>query len=408
MSVGQTIFWLGGGLLLLAATAYLLGRRQAVAAASNGQKLYSLPGQYGWYAAIMAAVPALGVTLAAAFLHLVGAPAPPGIAIVFIGLAVAAGGAWYGVRAVQPDLRARVIVDNVIRGLLQLAAVLSILVTVGIVLSVLFESFRFFQEVSFWHFITGTTWNPAAGFGGAQSVEPKFGSVPLFAGTFMIALIAMCVALPVGLFAAVYMAEYAPPTVRAWAKPTLEVLAGIPTVVYGFFAAITVSPLVVVAAQTFGLEVATTNALAPGLVMGIMITPFISSLSDDVINSVPNKLREGSYALGTTRAETIKHVVLPAAFPGILAAFLLGVSRALGETMIVVMAAGLRPNMSLNPLEDMTTVTIQISDSLTGDLAFDSPGTQSAFALGLILFIVTLVFNLLSSAMVRRFRQRYV
>ncbi|MDQ3731747.1 MAG: phosphate ABC transporter permease subunit PstC, partial [Pseudomonadota bacterium] len=206
----------------------------------------------------------------------------------------------------------------------------------------------------------------------------------------------------------IYMAEYASPHVRAWAKPTLEVLAGIPTVVYGFFAAITVSPLVVAVAQFLELEAEYTNALAPGLVMGIMITPYISSLSDDVINAVPNKLREGAYALGTTRAEAIKHVVLPAAFPGILAAFLLGVSRALGETMIVVMAAGLRPNMTINPLEDMTTVTIQISDSLTGDLAFDSPATQSAFALGLVLFVVTLVFNLISSAMVHRFRQRYV
>jgi phosphate transport system permease protein len=408
MGTGQTILVFTVGLGVLMSAAYFLGRRQAVAEASTGVKMHSLPGHYGWYTVITAALPALGVALAGAFLHLVGFPAPSGLVIVVAALAIAVGGLWFGLRAVRPSLHARVLIDNVVRRMLQFAALLSILTTIGIVLSVLFESIRFFSEISFWHFITGTEWNPAAAFGGDTAVEPKFGAVPLFLGTFVISLIAMCVALPVGLFAAIYMAEYASPHVRAWAKPTLEVLAGIPTVVYGFFAAITVSPLVVAVAQFLGLEVEYTNALAPGVVMGIMITPYISSLSDDVINAVPNKLREGAYALGTTRAEAIKHVVLPAAFPGILAAFLLGVSRALGETMIVVMAAGLRPNMTINPLEDMTTVTIQISDSLTGDLAFDSPATQSAFALGLVLFVVTLVFNLISSAMVHRFRQRYV
>jgi len=408
MDTGQSILAFTVGLVVLMTAAYFLARRQAMATTSAGTKMHSLPSQYGWYAVITAALPALGVAIAGAFLHLVGFPAPSGLVIVVAALAIAIGGLWLGLRSVRPSLRARVIIDNVVRRVLQVAALVSILTTLGIVLSVLFESIRFFGEISFWHFITGTEWNPAAAFGGGTAVEPKFGAVPLFLGTFLISLIAMCVALPVGLFAAVYMAEYASQNVRAWAKPVLEVLACIPTVVYGFFAAITVSPIVVVVAQFFGLNVEYTNALAPGLVMGIMITPFISSLSDDVLNAVPNKLREGAYALGTTRAETIKHIVLPAAFPGILAASLLGVSRALGETMIVVMAAGLRPNMTINPLEDLTTVTVQISDSLTGDLAFDSPATQSAFALGLVLFAVTLIFNLISSVMVRRFRQRYV
>jgi len=408
MDTGQIILAFTAGLGVLMSAAYFLGRRQAVTTASAGVRMHSLPGQYGWYAVITAALPALGVAIAGACLHLVGFPAPSGLVIVVAALAIAVGGIWYGLRTVQPSLRARVLIDNVVRRVLQVAALVSILTTIGIVLSVLFEALRFFGEVSFWDFITGTEWNPSAAFGGDTKSEPGFGAVPLFLGTAVISLIAMSVALPVGLFAAIYMAEYASRPVRAWAKPVLEVLAGIPTVVYGFFAAITVSPLVVVAAEFFGLDVEYTNALAPGLVMGIMITPYISSLSDDVLNAVPNKLREGAYALGTTRAETIKHIVLPAAFPGILAASLLGVSRALGETMIVVMAAGLRPNMTINPLEDLTTVTVQISDSLTGDLAFDSPATQSAFALGLVLFAVTLIFNLISSAMVRRFRQRYI
>ncbi|MGI8738454.1 MAG: phosphate ABC transporter permease subunit PstC [Gammaproteobacteria bacterium] len=408
MDTGQSILAFTSGLVVLMTAAYFLARRQAVATASTGVKMHSLPGQYGWYAVITAALPALGVAIAGAFLHLVGFPAPSGIIIVVAALAIAAGGLWYGLHTVRPSLRARAFIDNVVRRLLQAAALVSIFTTIGIVLSVLFESLRFFGEISFLDFITGTEWNPSAAFGGDTGMAPEFGAVPLFLGTAVISLIAMCVALPVGLFAAIYMAEYASAPVRAWAKPVLEVLAGIPTVVYGFFAALTVSPLVVVVAEFFGLDVEYTNALAPGLVMGIMITPYISSLSDDVLNAVPNKLREGAYALGTTRAETIKHIVLPAAFPGILAASLLGVSRALGETMIVVMAAGLRPNMTINPLEDLTTVTVQISDSLTGDLSFDSPATQSAFALGLVLFAVTLIFNLISNVMVRRFRQRYV
>ncbi|HKJ77631.1 MAG TPA: phosphate ABC transporter permease subunit PstC, partial [Gammaproteobacteria bacterium] len=285
--------------------------------------------------------------------------------------------------------------------------------TFGILFSIVFEALRFFQMHSFWDFITGTVWNPGASFlaaagradeGGAAA---QFGSVPLFAGTFMITAIAMAVALPVGLLSAIYMSEYASPRVRGAAKPTLEVLAGIPTVVYGFFAAITVSPWVVAAAEGIGLEASYSNALAPGLVMGIMIIPFVSSLSDDVISAIPQSMREGSFALGATPSETIKHVLVPAALPGVVSAFILAVSRALGETMIVVMAAGLRPNLTANPLEDMTTVTVRIVDALTGDQEFNSPETLSAFGLGLMLFLVTLVLNTLSLVVVRRFHEKY-
>ncbi len=261
--------------------------------------------------------------------------------------------------------------------------------------------------------MTGTNWSPGtaflggAGRSGEAHADASFGSVPIFAGTFMITAIAMLVALPIGLLAAIFMSEYSPLGLRNVSKPALEILAGIPTVVYGFFAAITVSPLVVDLAAYFGLEAAYTNALAPGVVMGIMIIPFISSLSDDVITSLPHSLREGSLALGTTKSETIKHVLLPAALPGIVSAFLLGVSRALGETMIVVMAAGLRPNLTWNPLEGMTTVTVRIVDALTGDTSFDSAETLSAFGLGLVLLVITLFLNLISIIIIRKFKQQY-
>jgi len=289
--------------------------------------------------------------------------------------------------------------------LLMLASLTSIFTTVGIVISILFEAIQFFQLVSFWDFITGTQWSPDASSG--DGGHGMFGSVPIFAGTFMVTLIAMLVAVPVGIYSAIYMSEYSTVRFRNTAKPALEILAGIPTVVYGFFAAITVSPLVVQFAEFIGLKADSTNILTPGLVMGIMIIPFISSLSDDVIRAVPQSLREASLGLGTTMSETIKYILLPAALPGIVAAFLLAVSRAIGETMIVVMAAGLRPNLTGNPLEGMTTVTVRIVDALTGDQAFDSPETLSAFGLGLVLLIITLTLNIISSYVVRRFRQHY-
>ena len=290
--------------------------------------------------------------------------------------------------------------EDIIRYLLITAATISILTTFGILFSILFEAIEFFKLRSFWYFLTGSEWTPGV-------VNSKFGALPVFAGTFVITAIAMLVAIPIGLFSAIYMSEYASDNVRNTMKPLLEILAGIPTVVYGFFAAITVAPFIVKVAASLGLEASFNSALASGVVMGIMIIPVISSLSDDVINAVPDSLRKGALALGMTKAETIKDIVLPSALPGIISASLLGISKALGETMIVVMAAGLRPNLSINPLEDMTTVTVRIVDALVGDQAFNSPETLSAFALGLALFVVTLILNIVSVSMIKKFKEKY-
>ena len=413
MSIGQLAFAVLAGMIPLSYMLYRLGAGKARASREQGATLHSQPGHYGWYAVIGMAIPAMAVSVLASLLHLTGLYTVPAVMLLVAVLTVGAGGAWLALRAIRPDLRARHAVEQVIHWLLIAASITSILVTLGIVLSVLFEALHFFKMVGFWSFITGTQWQPDTAFlvGAGRTAEgvaeAKFGSLPIFAGTFMITAIAMLVALPVGLFSAIYMSEYASRGLRDWLKPALEVLAGIPTVVYGFFAAITVSPLVVEAAAAIGLEAEYTNALTPGLVMGIMIIPFISSLSDDVLNAVPQAMRDGSLALGTTHAETIRQVVLPAALPGIVSASLLAVSRAVGETMIVVMAAGLRPNLTWNPLEGMTTVTVRIVDALTGDQAFDSPLTLSAFGLGLVLLILTLVLNLISISVIRRFREKY-
>jgi len=294
----------------------------------------------------------------------------------------------------------RELIEKSIKLALITASVISILTTFGILFSILFEAIEFFQMRSFWYFITGTEWSP--GVEGS-----KFGAVPIFAGTFVITIIALLVAIPVGLGSAIYMSEYASSNVRDYLKPILEVLAGIPTVVYGFFAAITVAPMIVKAADAVGLEATFNSALASGVVMGIMIIPVISSLSDDVIRSVPDSQRKAAFGLGMTHGETIKNIVIPSALPGIISASLLGLSKALGETMIVVMAAGLRPNLSWNPLEDMTTVTVTIVNSLVGDFEFSSPETLSAFALGLILFVVTLILNIISLSLIRKFKEKY-
>jgi phosphate transport system permease protein len=284
--------------------------------------------------------------------------------------------------------------------LLAAASVVAVLTTVGIVLSVVYESLRFFAEVSPIAFLFGTEWAPTA--------EPgRFGILPLMGGTLLITLIAMAIAAPLGLFSAIYLAEYASATTRRWAKPVLELLAGIPTVVLGFFAALTVAPLVRYLGESVGLSVASESALAAGLVMGMMIVPLISSLSDDIINSVPQSLRDGSYALGATKSETIKKVVVPAALPGIVSAFILATSRAIGETMIVVMAAGLAANLSFNPFAAVTTVTVQIATLLVGDQEFDSAKTLSAFALGLVLFLVTLALNVIALRVVRKYKEQY-
>jgi phosphate transport system permease protein len=290
--------------------------------------------------------------------------------------------------------------EKFIKTALIVASTISILTTFGILFSIIFEALSFFELRSFWYFLTGLEWSP--GIEGS-----KFGAVPIFAGTIMITLIAMSVAIPIGLGSAVYMSEYASHTTRDYLKTLLEILAGIPTVVYGFFAAITVAPLIVKWANFFGLEATFNSALASGVVMGIMIIPVISSLSDDVIRAVPDSQRKASLGLGMTQGETIRDIVLPSALPGIISATLLGFSKAIGETMIVVMAAGLRPNLSLNPLEDMTTVTVRIVDALVGDQAFNSPETLSAFALGLALFVITLILNIVSLMQIRKFKEKY-
>jgi len=283
-----------------------------------------------------------------------------------------------------------------------------VLTTVGIVFSVLFETVRFFERVSPLDFLFGLHWSPQTAIRADQAGSSgSFGIAPLVAGTLLITTIAMLVAGPIGLFAAIYMAEYATPRFRAFVKPILEILAGIPTVVLGFFAALTLAPWIRDGGQVLGLNVASESALAAGLVMGMMIIPFVSSLSDDVINAVPQSLRDGSYAMGATKSETIKKVVLPAAFSGIVSAMMLAISRAVGETMIVVMAAGLAANLTFNPLEAVTTFTVQIKTILVGDQEFDSAKTLSAFALGFVLFFFTLTLNMIALQVVKRYREQY-
>lgn len=309
---------------------------------------------------------------------------------------------------IDPKLRARVQVEKVFKFALLLCASIAIFSTAGIILSVLFESIRFFQSVPFFDFIFGLEWSPQMAIREDQiGGSGAFGSVPLFAGTMLISAIAMLIAVPAGLMAAIYLAEYAAPKVRMVVKPLLEILAGIPTVVYGFFAALTVAPYIRETGGVFGLDVSSESALAAGLVMGVMIIPFVSSLSDDVITAVPQSLRDGSLGLGATRSETIKQVVVPAALPGIVGGVLLAVSRAIGETMIVVMAAGLAANLTANPLESVTTVTVQIVTLLVGDQEFNSPKTLSAFALGLMLFVITLVLNFVALRVVKKYREQY-
>jgi phosphate transport system permease protein len=323
-------------------------------------------------------------------------------------LSLAVIGMGWGWVKVSPKLRARQQVERVFRGLLLACACVAIFTTVGILLSVLFESLRFFQAVPATEFLFGTEWSPQMAIRSDQvGSSGSFGAIPLFVGTLLISLIAMLVAVPVGLMSAVYLAEYASPRVRGLAKPALEVLAGIPTVVYGFFAALTVAPFLRQAGEGVGIDVSSESALAAGLVMGVMIIPFISSLADDVINAVPQSLRDGSLGLGATRSETIKKVVFPAALPGIVSGVLLAVSRAIGETMIVVMAAGLAAKLTANPLDTVTTVTVQIVTLLVGDQEFDSPKTLAAFALGLMLFVVTLALNFIALRVVKKYREQY-
>lgn len=449
----------------MATVAFYIGRHRSlslVGGPGHGSALHSLPGYYGYYVGIWVALPALAILAiwvsieprfivalvvsglpesyrnlpagelnllvnniqnlaagdvisvdadellsdAASLFNAYAAKSRQVLAVLTLGVA-GLGGA-YAWRRIHPDLRARNRVESVIRWFLIGASSLAILTTIGIVLSVLFEAIRFFQKVPVTEFLFGLNWSPQTAIRADQvGSSGSFGAVPLFTGTLLITAIAMVVAVPVGLMTAIYLAEYSSSRVRGIAKPLLEVLAGIPTVVYGFFAALTVAPWIRQAGEAAGIQVASESALAAGLVMGIMIIPLVSSLSDDAINAVPTAMRDGALGLGSTRSETMTKVILPAALPGIVGGILLAVSRAIGETMIVVMAAGLAANLTANPFEAVTTVTVQIVTLLVGDQEFDSAKTLAAFALGLMLFVVTLFLNVIGLSVVRKYREQY-
>ena len=323
--------------------------------------------------------------------------------------AAAQGGTRPSLLAAPEGRRARqVLGERILLGLLIASSLVAILTTIGIVLSLLFETIRFLEAVPLFDFLFGLSWSPQIAIREDQvGSSGAFGVIPLLVGTGLIAAVAMTVAGPLGLLSAIYLAEYATPRTRSFAKPLLEILAGIPTVVYGFFAVLVVAPFLRDSSESVGFEVSSESALAAGVVMGVMIVPIVSSLAEDVISAVPQSLREGAYGLGATKSEAVRNIVLPAALPGIGGALLLGVSRAISETMIVVMAAGLSAHLTVNPLQAVTTVTVQMVALLTGDQEFDSPKTLAAFALGLLLFIATLILNLIALMLVRRYQERY-
>ncbi|MGA0608246.1 phosphate ABC transporter permease subunit PstC [Phenylobacterium sp. VNQ135] len=470
-------------LVLFSAVTYVLGRRKLTAqTGAGGARSHSRPGYHGAYVMLWAAVPAaLVLLLHGAFggrivaavveaeppaavqalepqarsffyddaLSIAAGYAPSEtlyapdvraalddeareaaraamalrLGAIVLALALAAAGFMFAYRRVQPDFRARQQVEGWTSVLLIACSAAAVLTTIGIVASLAFESFRFFRAVPPHQFLFGLDWDPQIAMRADQfATAGAFGAVPLFVGTFLIMVIAMIVAAPIGLLSAIYLAEYASRPTRAIVKPLLEILAGVPTVVYGFFAALTVGPLFRSAFNALGArlvdgpfhelglyltQVQNQMALVAGAVMGIMLIPFVSSLSDDIINAVPQSLRDGSLAMGATRSETIKKVVMPAALPGIMGALLLAVSRAIGETMIVTMAAGLQAKTTLNPLDTVTTVTVQIVTLLTGDQEFDSPKTLSAFGLGLTLFVITLILNVIALRIVQKYREQY-
>ena len=315
---------------------------------------------------------------------------------------------FLALKKIKPGFRSRQKVENYTVIILILCSVVAIITTIGIVFSLIFEALRFFNQVSVFDFLFGLSWSPQTAIREDQvASQGSFGAIPVFAGTLLITITAMIVAIPVGLSSAIYLSEYSNPFIKSIVKPLLEILAGVPTVVYGFFAAITVGPFLKELGNFFSFNIASESALAAGGVMGIMIIPFISSLSDDVISAVPKSLKDGSYALGATKSETVKKVVLPAALPGIVGAVLLAISRAIGETMIVVMAAGIAARLTANPFEAVTTVTVQIVTLLIGDQEFDSAKTLAAFALGITLFITTLILNVFALKIVKKYREQY-
>lgn len=449
-------------LLALMALAYQVGLKKSKAVAGVGQNsaaLHSRPGYYGMLVALWCGIPAFlmfifwSVGETSVIRHLVLSSLPAEMAIgmneqqlnvmmrrlsqiasgfgvsdptqaelaaaaqlkglqntamfakIAVVVAIALAGLAYARHRVSATLRARNSVEIVTKVAMALCSVIAVLTTVGIVLSMLSEAIKFFTFVSPMDFFFGTRWEP--GFSTAGASMGDYGLLPLLWGTLMVAGIAMLVAVPVGLMTAIYLAEYASPKVRAYAKPTIEVLAGIPTIVYGVFALMILGPVFANIGDSIGLKVNATSALTAGFVMGIMIIPFISSLSDDIITQVPRAMRDGSLGLGGTKSETILKVVLPAALPGIVGAFLLAASRAIGETMIVVLAAGNAPALHANPLEAVSTVTVMIVNQLTGDTDFASPQSLVAFALGLTLFTITLGLNVIALYIVRKYREQY-
>ncbi|MBM9594241.1 phosphate ABC transporter permease subunit PstC [Roseitranquillus sediminis] len=450
-------------LILFAAAifGYVLNRRAALQIRDRGERLHSLGGFHGGYSFLLVALPAFilivlwlmlqGVVidrlvLASVADELAGS-ATGQVQLVLAEIKSIAGGRIFGQpepwkmeaaarlealrgqslvlmyvvllaliaamlflarRRVSPEFRARQRVEGIIGGLLIFCSLVAIFTTLGIVASLLFETVRFFSMVPVTEFLFGTNWEPQIPIREDQiAAEGAFGWLPVLLGTLVITVVALTVAVPVGLFSAIYLNEFASRRVRSVVKPLLEILAGVPTVVYGFFAILVVAPAIRQFGQSIGLDVSPNTALAAGGVMGIMLIPFISSFADDALSAVPRALRDGALALGATRGETMLNVLFPAAIPGIVGGVLLAVSRAIGETMIVVMAAGLIAQMTINPLESVTTITVQIVTLLIGDTAFDNPKTLAAFALGMMLFLVTLAINILALRIVRRYREAY-
>ncbi len=403
----NTVLVLALILAALTAASFVFARRKAGAqilahGKGSGLGYHSQPGYHGWFAAIVSG-------LAAFCVMAVGLYAGLDVwMLAIIMVVVTLIGSYLAVSRISSNFRARTYVEYFIKSILVICSFIAVFTTVGIILSLLFESFRFFKDVPILDFLGGLQWSPQTAMREDQVGQSgAFGAIPVFTGTFLIMAIAISVAAPIGLMIAIYLSEYASRRTRKLVKPVIEILAGVPTVVYGFFALLTVGPVIRSTAESLGFAVPTQSAITAGLVMGIMIIPFISSLSDDVINAVPQTMRDGSYALGATKSETMSKVVFAGALPGIIGALLLAVSRAIGETMIVVFAAGRAANLTANPFEAVTTVTVQIVALLTGDQEFDSPKTLAAFALGLVLFFITLVLNFIALIIVRRYRARY-
>lgn len=460
--VGVMTFYLLLVIAVLATAGYMLGAARARAtAAGTSEKMHSRPLYHGLNVAVYTGVPSLVLVLiwllfqdgiidrlvlgamgaatdgldaagralliseirqvadgrlfrepspevAAAAAHLASLRNTARLAMFGVALSVALAGGLIAYSRIAPRFHARHSVERAMTVFMVVCSVIAILTTLGIIASLVYESIAFFRKVPASEFFFGLRWEPQIPLRQDQVAGAgAFGAVPVFLGTLVISVIAMLVAIPIGLFSAIYLTEYAGERFRMIVKPILEILAGIPTVVYGFFAVLIVAPAVRNLGIQLGLDVSPNSALAAGAVMGVMIIPFISSLSDDALAAVPQSMRDGSLALGATRGETMRKVLLPAALPGIVGGILLALSRAIGETMIVVMAAGLIASMNINPLDSVTTVTVQIVTLLIGDTEFDNPKTLAAFALGLVLFVITLGLNVVALQIVRRYREKY-